>query len=73
VTYARDLGIDPHIDYRIAKAIFGDVDAAARPVKFAFGQNDKPFYVSGPHDSPSMQRRIVTQLKGAVGPMGFIS
>ena len=26
---ARDLGFDPHVDYRIAKAIFGDVDAAA--------------------------------------------
>ena len=71
VAYARDLGFDPHFDYRIAKAIFGDVDAAACPVKFAFGQDDKPFYVSGPHDSPSMQRRIVTQLERRCGTDGF--
>lgn len=71
VAYARDLGFDPHVDYRIAKAIFGDVDAAAWPVKFAFGQDDKPFYVSGPHDSLSMQRRIVTQLERRCGTDGF--
>ena len=71
VAYARDLGFDPHVDYRIAKAIFGDVDAAACPVKFAFGQDDKPFYVSGPHDSLSMQRRIVTQLERRCGTDGF--
>ncbi|MGH8525045.1 MAG: hypothetical protein ACREXY_12790 [Gammaproteobacteria bacterium] len=71
VAYARDLGFDPHFDYRIAKAIFGDVDAAACPVKFVFGQDDKPFYVSGPHDSPSMQRRIVTQLERRCGTDGF--
>ena len=28
---------DPHVGYRIAKAIFGDIDAAACPVKFVFG------------------------------------
>lgn len=71
VAYARDLGFDPHIDYRIAKAIFGDVDAAACPVKFAFGQDDKPFYVSGPPDSLSMQRRIVMPLERRCGTDGF--
>lgn len=71
VAYARDLGFDPHPDYEIAKAILGDVDASACPVRFTFGKDDKPFYVCGPHDSLSVQRRIVTQLERRCGSDGF--
>ncbi len=38
VAYARELGFDPHPDYKIARQIFGDVEAAACLVHFKFGR-----------------------------------
>ncbi len=71
VAYARDLGFDPHPDYKIARAIFGDVDASGCPVRFTFGEGGKPFYVSGPDDTPVIQRRILKQLENRCGSDGF--
>ncbi len=71
VAYARELGFDPHPDYKIARQIFGDVEAAACPVRFEFGCSGKPFYCNGPNDTPAMQRRIFTQLQRKCGDDGF--
>ena len=71
VAYARELGFDPHPDYKIARQIFGDVEAAACPVRFEFGRDGQPFYCNGPHDTPAMQRRILTQLQRKCGDNGF--
>jgi len=71
LAYARDLGFEPHPDYKMAKIIFGDIDAATCPASFVFGSDSKPFYVCGPHDSPSMQGRIVKQLEKRCGVGGF--
>ena len=60
--YARNLGFEPHPDYRIAGLIFGDIDPAECPVDFSFGLNGRPMYIEGPDDSPAMQRRILKQL-----------
>lgn len=73
LAYARGLGFDPHPDYRIAKMIFGDVDASACEEEFAFGRDGKPFYVPGPGDSPTMQRRVMKQLeKLDMDPFGLL-
>ncbi len=71
LAYAKDLGFEPHADYRIARLIFGDIDASACPVRFTFGQNGKPFYVNGPNDTPAIQRRILKQLERHCGPGGY--
>lgn len=71
VEYAEQWGLEPHADYKIARLIFGDVDAAACPASFKFGQNGKPFYVCGPHDSPAKQRQICQRLEKRCGSGGF--
>ncbi|RKT43609.1 hypothetical protein [Thiocapsa rosea] len=68
LAYAKDLGFEPHADYRIARLIFGDIDAGACPVSFTFGKDGKPFYINGPNDTTAMQRRIVKQLERRCGP-----
>lgn len=71
VAYARDLGFEPHPDYRLAQMIFGDIDPSACPVKFTFGRDGKPLYMKGPNETPAMQRRILSQLERRCGPGGF--
>jgi hypothetical protein len=71
LAYAEDLGFEPHPDYRIARLIFGDIDADACPGSFTFGKDDKPFYIAGPNDTPAMQRRIVKQLERRCGPGAY--
>ena len=61
-TYAQELGFSPHKDYKIAKKIFGDLDSAACPSTYVFGQNGKPFYIAGPNDSPAFQRKVMQKL-----------
>jgi hypothetical protein len=62
VAYARGFGLPPHPDYEKAKAIFGDIDAGRCQETFVFGREGKPFFVSGPNDSPARCRRIVAAL-----------
>lgn len=71
VAYARDLGFAPHPDYAKAKAIFGDIDAAQSERKFEFGKDGKPFFISGPHDSPGRCQSIVGILNQRLGAGGF--
>lgn len=71
VEYAASLGIPPHGDYRVAKEIFGDIDAAACVETFEFGKDGKPYFIGGPHDSPAKCERIVAILRDRLGPEGF--
>jgi hypothetical protein len=65
------LGFPPHRDFPAAERLFGDVDAEACDASFEFGDDGKPFYVSGPYDSPSQSRRHVEQMLERFGPDGF--
>lgn len=69
--YARDLGFKPHADYQMASKIFADIDAAACPTQFEFGKDGKPFFMSGPYDTPATCERIVATLTKRCGPDGF--
>jgi hypothetical protein len=71
LAYAKDLGFEPHADYRIARLIFGDIKADACPARFTFGRDGKPCYIDGPNDTPAMQRRILKQLERRCGPGGY--
>jgi hypothetical protein len=69
VAYAASFGLAPSEDFAEAEAIFGDIPVSTET--FPFGKDGKPFYVSGPNDSPARIRRIVGALVERVGPSGF--
>lgn len=69
--YAKDLGFEPHPDYKLARLIFGDVDAHACPAAFTFGREGKPFFISGPNQTLKDQKRIMRTLEKRCGPGGF--
>ena len=71
VQYARDLGLPPHPDYARAAQLFGDIDAAACPVRYVYGKDSQPFYVSGPNESAAQSRKIIDTLTRRLGPDGF--
>jgi hypothetical protein len=71
VAYALDLGLLPHADYRVAKAIFGDISVEVCTEEFTFGKDGKPWFVNGPYDSPERCRQIINILRERCGPDGF--
>ncbi len=79
VAYARGLGLPPHADYRKAIELFGDVDPSQSNAQFTFGKDGKPFFISGPHDTPDRCKQILSILNNTIGednhhfttPIGF--
>lgn len=71
VQYARDLGLAPHPDYARAAQLFGDIDAAACPVRYVYGKDGQPFYVNGPYESAAQSRKIIDTLTRRLGSDGF--
>lgn len=69
--YARDLGFSPASNYERARQIFGEIDPAASDREFEFGKDGKPFFISGPHDSPGRCASIVGILNQRCGPGNF--
>ncbi len=71
VDYGSKLGFKPHYDYGIAKKIFGDADPDVCPNTYEFGKDGKPFYISGPNESPAKIKKIKARLIKKLGPDGF--
>lgn len=71
VTYADGLGLAPHKDYRLVEAIFGTVDAGSCTETFTFGKDGKPFYVTGPLDTPARKRIVCATLQERFGTGGW--
>ena len=71
IAYARELGFPPHPDYRAAARILEGIDAAKCAARFSFGCEGKPFFASGPNDTPARCREILTTLEKRLGPDGF--
>ncbi|MCP4702952.1 MAG: hypothetical protein GY862_39735 [Gammaproteobacteria bacterium] len=71
VDYADALGFHPHPDYKIAKEIFGDIEAGACPQKYEFGKDGMPWYISGPHETPEKSQSIINRLRKKCGEDGF--
>ena len=61
VAYAADLGFDAGEGYKTAEMLFGDTPLSAE--SFTFGKDGEPFYMPGPHDSPSLTRRVFDTLQ----------
>ena len=71
VAYAQSLGFPPHPDYQKAKFIFGDINPAEATEELEFGKDGKPFFISGPHDTPQRCKRIMATLARNAGPGKF--
>ena len=71
IDYALELGFKPHSDYAGAARLFGNIEAGVCPVRFSYGKDGKPCYISGPDDSPAHSRRIRDTLKQRLGAEGF--
>lgn len=71
VAYTRDLGLEPHADYKKACRVLGGIKAAECDETFTFGDNGKPHYIPGPHDSNLLVQRVLRTLTSRLGPKGF--
>jgi hypothetical protein len=71
VAYARRIGFSPHPDYQKAILLFGDVDPQQSDATFEFGKDGKPFFISGPNDTPERCRQILAILTNTCGPGQF--
>jgi hypothetical protein len=71
VAYAASLGLHPHVDYQKAKLIFGDIDARQSQEELEFGREGKPFFISGPNDTPQRCRQIIAALEEHCGRGGY--
>lgn len=69
--YARGLGFPPHPDYREAARSLEGIDTATCREVFSFGHEGKPFFTSGPNETPARCRQILDTLRERVGPEGF--
>jgi hypothetical protein len=70
IAFARDLGFEPHRDYRDASVVLGDIDPSECTETFTFGKDGKPFYISGPYESEARIRYVIAQLHRRCGPDG---
>jgi hypothetical protein len=71
IAYARDLGFEPHPDYKLPRKILNDIDASECAAEFTFGKDGKPFFVSGPYDSEARSKQIIDTLQRRCGPDGY--
>jgi hypothetical protein len=62
VEFARSYGFPPHQDFRHAGKLLEGLNPAAGNEEFEYGQNGKPFYIQGPHDSPARINQIMARL-----------
>ena len=71
VAYAKDLGFNPHKDHQIAQRILGDIDPAECSTQFTFGKDGRPFFITGPNETPKKIEKILNTLTQRCGPGGF--
>jgi hypothetical protein len=72
IAYARSFGLEPHPDYQKTSHVLSGIDAGECKTTFTFGQDGKPLYIQGPHDSPEFVSRVMASLnKHAGGTANF--
>ncbi len=71
VAYALNLGFPPHPDYKKGARVFGGIRAEDCPREFTFGQDGKPLYVRGPHETELQAQAIVNHLMRRCGEDNF--
>ena len=68
VAFAETYGFKPHRDYKVVRQIYSQIDPEVCPKAFEYGKEGKPFYVSGPHDTPPQIKSILNTLEKKCGP-----
>jgi hypothetical protein len=71
VDFGKKLGIPPYRDYRLASKILLNIDTTGCSIEFEYGQNGKPMFMAGPHDSAERCNRILDLLERKCGPNGY--
>lgn len=71
--YAHKYGFEPHPDFTRLHAdqVLDPPDAHPRTHNVEFGQDGKPLYISGPHESQYESRRIIQTLERTAGDGNF--
>jgi hypothetical protein len=69
--WGASIGFKPHRDFVAAEQLFGDVSADACDTAFTFGQDGKPFYMTGPTETRARIRQRLAHLLARFGPDGF--
>ncbi|MBO0800042.1 MAG: hypothetical protein J2P31_14570 [Blastocatellia bacterium] len=72
VAYARNLGFEPHPDFRLAQKLLEDIDASSCTMEFTFGDRGKPHFISGPYDSQARIAQIKETLERTCGKGNYI-
>ncbi len=67
VRWAGQIGLQPHPDYKTIEKIWPDVDASQSDQEFTFGQDGKPLFIQGPHDSPARIKQVMDALAAHAG------
>lgn len=68
IDYARGLGFEPHLDFKLASQILGREELTHhRDIRFG-GPNGKPLYIAGPDDDA---QRVLQKLRARLGEDGF--
>lgn len=67
IAYAKRLGFAPHADYGDAAVVLGGIDGSRCTDTFVFGQEGKPLYASGPHDTLAKSNSIIARLDAVCG------
>jgi len=75
IEFARKYGLEPHADfYRLgADKVLDPPGTHPETYDLTFGKDGKPFYIPGPHDSPSFVRRVLNTLeRNAPGEYDYV-
>jgi len=68
IAYARNLGFEPHKDYKLPSKVLQDIDETACKTEFTFGKDGKPFFIAGPNDTPARCKQVLDTLQRRFGP-----
>ncbi len=72
VAFAASVGLSPYADFRKLRPILDGIDPDLARETFPMGKDGKPFFISGPSQSPSECRRIMAVLDAHCGgPDGY--
>lgn len=68
--FARSLGLEPHEDYQTAQRVLGGIKPEECERTFTFGQDGKPAYIQGPHESAEQAESILARIARHLGRPG---
>lgn len=68
--WATSIGFPPHRDFATVERLFGSVNADDCTAEFRFGRDGKPFYISGPSETPRQVGRRRERFQEQFGNAG---